>query len=135
MTDTTSKHITGYAALALADMLGMPLRKHADPIEGALDNVTIALGRDIARQDASLLWLHGDDVAEALDDENIMLLRQQAAEAGDMDQVALCDRALYGTADEPGTILALVAPGHLTTSQVEARVECARVLAEARSQS
>jgi hypothetical protein len=61
--------------------------------------------------------------------QQIRALRTDAAEAGDLDQVAICDVALAG-----------VAHGHTveasgrTWTQEEARAECARVVDAARAQ-
>ena len=51
--------------------------------------------------------------ADALTDDQIQALRDEAAEAGDLEQVAICDRAL--------------------DLDTEARAECARVIDDARA--
>lgn len=51
--------------------------------------------------------------AHTITDEQIATLRAEAGAAGDMAQVAICDRALRGSA--------------------AARAECARVIAEAQA--
>ncbi len=53
----------------------------------------------------------------AITDEQIRGLRAEAAEAGDLLQVGICDIALYGK-----------------IARASARAECARVIAEAQAQ-
>lgn len=57
-------------------------------------------------------------------DDQILELRAEAAQAGDDDQVRLCEIALEDPRHEP-----------LTDGQIEAaRAECARVIADAQAQ-
>ena len=58
---------------------------------------------------------HGRDVAVRVSPAQIRALRSEAGVAGDLAQVAICDRALAGDAD--------------------ARRECARVIADAAAQA
>lgn len=54
--------LTGIAAISHAERHGMKLCKHADATEGARDNLSTDEARDIAREDASLIYL---EVSEA----------------------------------------------------------------------
>jgi len=54
--------IRGHQAIAAAAALGVTLCKYADPIENARAGVTVEEATEIARDDASLVWL---EVADA----------------------------------------------------------------------
>lgn len=53
--NTTTYTLTGNDAIRLADDNTFTLRKYADPIDGAR-NVTIEEAREIAKEDASLIY-------------------------------------------------------------------------------
>jgi hypothetical protein len=67
--------------------------------------------------------------ADTLTDAQIERLRVEAAEAGDLLQVALCDRAMgltpYRVPDEE------ICRQAMKVSKADARIECARVIADA----
>lgn len=84
--------LEGYRAIEFARLHGFTVNKYADPIEGPRANIGISAALDIAREDPSLLWLDIEDELVFRD------LRAEAGEAGDLEQVALCDRALAGDA-------------------------------------
>lgn len=86
--------ITGLAAIEMAEREGLTLGKYADPVEGAREGLTPDEAREIAREDPGLVYL----VAE-VSREQIETLRDEAGEAGDEAQVALCERALDGDRD------------------------------------
>lgn len=52
----TSK-LSGHDAIEYAERTGATLHKYADPIEGARDSLTIDEARQVAREDASLIWV------------------------------------------------------------------------------
>ena len=56
MTNTTDI-ITGQAAIDHAEQSGLTLNKYADPIEEARDGLTIDEAEEVARVDASLIWI------------------------------------------------------------------------------
>ena len=65
---------------------------------------------------------------ETLTDSQITTLRSEAASAGDMKMVEICDRALEPVRRTPtGRAVSVVR----LAMRNEARVECARVIAEA----
>lgn len=72
--------------------------------------------------------------ADTITDDQIRALRTEASGHGDDAQITICDRALYGTAESPSTILSLIADGHLSDAQVEARQLCADAINNARAQ-
>ena len=87
MTETT---LTGYAAIEYAEMYGMRLAKHADPIEDARSDLTIEEAREVATEDPSLIYLPVDrDLTTQIRD-----LMTEAGAAGDYEQVVLCLEAL-----------------------------------------
>ena len=49
--------LSGYEAIEYAERTGATLNKHADPIEGARDSLTIDEARQVASEDASLIWV------------------------------------------------------------------------------
>ena len=49
--------ITGTQAIKVAAATGRVLCKYADPIGDAREDVTVEEAREIAREDASLIWL------------------------------------------------------------------------------
>jgi len=63
--------IRGHQAIAAAAALGVTLCKYADPIENARAGVTVAEATEIAREDASLIWLEleADDAPDFDDAE------------------------------------------------------------------
>lgn len=72
----------------------------------------------------------------AIDDRQIRILRKEAAQAGDADQIAICDLALEGEIDvDDYTGLSRELSSKLRSmTSAEARIECARVIAAARAQ-
>jgi len=56
--------IRGTEAIALAAALGVTLCKYADPIENAREGLTVEEATEIAREDASLIWLAIEDDTE-----------------------------------------------------------------------
>jgi hypothetical protein len=103
---TTTSKITGHAAIRYARELGLTLSKYADPTEGARDGLSPDEAEQIAREDASLIW-----VAVDVTDDQLVALRREAIEAGDDAMAALCNSALRGDANH--------------------RAHCAHVIAEA----
>ena len=53
---TTSTKLTGLAAIDYAASHGVDLSKYADPTEDARDGLSVDEAREIAREDASLIW-------------------------------------------------------------------------------
>ena len=51
------KTITGLDAIAHAEAHGLPLSKYADPTEGAREGLTVDEAREVAAEDASLIYL------------------------------------------------------------------------------
>ena len=51
------KKFTGSRAIEVAAVTGRRLCKYADPIEDAREDVTVEEAREIAREDASLIWI------------------------------------------------------------------------------
>lgn len=110
----TTRTITGLTAILVAQRLGLPLRKRADPTEGARDGLTADEARAICRQDPSLIYVDSTEVAAAVSDDEIDGLRAASGSCGDLEMVAICDGALLR-----GTIM-----------RDRYRVECVRALAE-----
>lgn len=129
MTTNTSK-ITGRTALTLAEAFNLELHKHADPTEGARDGLTVAEAREIAREDARLVWVDAEDLPDAA----IRGLRSDAAAAGNLGQVSLCDvalglqeRACVETDDDEVPVVSV--------DRGQARVMCARAIADKAARS
>ncbi len=57
MTQDNNSTLTGLAAIECAERTGASINKHADPTEGAREGLSIDDAREIAREDASLLWV------------------------------------------------------------------------------
>ena len=53
--------ITGTQAIKVAAATGRLLCKYADPIEDAREDVTVEEAREIAREDASLIWIESEN--------------------------------------------------------------------------
>jgi hypothetical protein len=53
--------LTGFAAIAFAELEGRPLHKAADRIDGARDGLTVAEAEAVAAEDPSLIWLEVPD--------------------------------------------------------------------------
>jgi len=51
------RKLTGYEAIEWAEAHDALLRKYADPIEDARDDLTVAEARDIASEDQSLIYV------------------------------------------------------------------------------
>lgn len=49
--------LTGMAAIEYAERNGLTLSKYTDPTEEARDGVSVAEAREIAREDAGLVWI------------------------------------------------------------------------------
>jgi len=49
---------TGLDAIEYAEQHGLRLSKYADPTEGARDDLTVYEAREVAREDASLIYLN-----------------------------------------------------------------------------
>ena len=49
--------ITGHAAIDHAARQGLTLNKYADPIEVARAGLTVEEAEEVAREDASLIWI------------------------------------------------------------------------------
>ena len=54
---TNASIITGNDAIEFAERNGLTLSKYADPIEGAREGVSVDDAREIAREDASLIYV------------------------------------------------------------------------------
>lgn len=111
---TTRKTSTGHT---LTHRLSQPLWLHvggqAETIDTIPDAEIVAFARSLG-----LAW-SGEIVDEStllleIPEGAVSALRREAAEAGDMEQVAICDAAIEGDA--------------------EAAIDCARVIAEAAAQ-
>jgi len=79
-------------------------------------------------------------VVSAITDQQIEELRKQAAEAGDLAQVWICDLALHGDVADPDTLVGAFDRGTRARlramqladdARVRARAECARLIADA----
>lgn len=55
-TEIKSWTITGTEAIRIAERDGVTLRKYADTVEGYRDSVSLVESREIAKQDASLIY-------------------------------------------------------------------------------
>ena len=96
------------AAIEHASRMGWTLHTYSDPTADAVEDCTVEYAQDCAQADPGLVWMTpGDNQVAALQDE--------ANEAGDFAQAALCTSALDG--------------------DTEARAECARVIADAANMS
>lgn len=49
--------LTGIKAIEYAETNGLTLNKYTDPTEEARAGLTVAEAREIAREDASLIWV------------------------------------------------------------------------------
>jgi hypothetical protein len=134
-----STTISGHAAITLAETFGLTLNKYADPTDGARDGLTAEEAREIAREDASLIWLDDADIAEAISLEQIRTLRAEATQAGDDMQLLVCERALetdVWSIDDwtgGGHRLTEVQWAQLATmTDTQARAICARAILAAR---
>jgi hypothetical protein len=114
MTTNKTTMLTGIIAIEYAESIDGTLRKHADPIESARDDLNPSEARDIAAQDASLIWceisdadvraiheLARQDLAGEVDDsyartrdaeDTIRRWHDAGAANGDDDLVELIDR-------------------------------------------
>lgn len=54
---TTTTTLTGRDAIRYAEAHDLTVRKHADPIEGAREGLTVSEAEEVAREDASLIWI------------------------------------------------------------------------------
>lgn len=72
--------------------------------------------------------------AETISNDQIRTLSTEAAQAGDLEMVAVCYVALYGTEASPSTILSLIADGNLSEAQIVARQRCADAINNTRAQ-
>lgn len=66
--------------------------------------------------------------AETITDDQIRVLRTNVLQAGDLEMVAACDTAIYGTESSPSTILSLISDGNLSEAQIAARQTCADII-------
>ena len=57
LTPSSTYTITGHHAIRIAERDGLTLRKYADPTEPARHDLTEAEAREIARSDASLVYI------------------------------------------------------------------------------
>lgn len=77
--------ITGHAAIEYAITHGLPLNKYEDPTEPARAGLTVAEAREVARQDAGLVYVDAlavGDRVEARDDNDAgNVLRLEAGRA------------------------------------------------------
>ena len=53
--------ITGHAAIDHAARQGLTLNKYADPIEEARAGLTVEEAEEVAKEDASLIWIKVTD--------------------------------------------------------------------------
>jgi hypothetical protein len=51
------KKLTGVEAIQYAEINGMTLSKHTDPVEEARTGLTVEEAREIAKEDPSLIYL------------------------------------------------------------------------------
>jgi hypothetical protein len=115
MDNLTTTHITGRTAITVADLLGVQLRKHADPTDGARE-IADDEARRICGEDPALVYVDSSEVAEALADDDIHNLRADAGRAGDPEQVALCDAALAGSTPALVACARAIADAHASRS-------------------
>ena len=105
--------------------------------EGAIDGCAADLPDGVYEAlDAAIAAAHRRMTLTTLTDEQISHLRGEAARAGDLAQIVVCDRALGGTDDRddymtPEPHERASVERALDMTQEEARIECARVIAEA----
>lgn len=145
--------ITGWAALAAAQLFDACLSTHADPTAPARSEVSLADAAQIAAQDPRLVYLSTAELAYVVRDDQILALRAEAATAGDVVQRIICDMAhdgedsqydaecldadgrpdYSGGGHDPATLARIRAALRLTEEQ--ARAACAVVIAEAAAQS
>lgn len=59
----TTKTLTGFDAIDHADENGLTLSKHADPVEGAREGVSVEDAREVAAEDPSLIFLTVDEAS------------------------------------------------------------------------
>lgn len=83
--------LTGSQAIEVAEAADLFLKKYNDPTEDLIEFLTVAEAREIAKQDAGLIYLE----FRATDDQ-ISLLAGEALAAGDVEQYKLCEAALAG---------------------------------------
>ncbi|MDX1487092.1 MAG: hypothetical protein R3268_02750 [Acidiferrobacterales bacterium] len=55
--DPMNKTITGLEAIEYARENGLTLDKYADPVEDAREGLSVAEAEEVAREDASLIWM------------------------------------------------------------------------------
>lgn len=103
MRDTVT--LWGLDAIAYAEAHGLAVAKANDPTEDAREGVSVDDAREIARQDASLIYV---EVPWNTVRQHIAGLREEAAAAGDEDQVEICDDALAGDEDEIARCMAVI---------------------------
>lgn len=85
--------LRGLDAIAYAERHGLGLGKDADPIEDAREGLTVEEAREVAREDAGLIYV---EVPWATARKQIEALRVEAGEAGDEDAAEDCVDALAG---------------------------------------
>lgn len=88
--------LTGVAAIEAAERMGLRLGKYEDPTQGAREGLTVKEARAVAAEDPSLVYV---DVPTGTTTDNVTKaqieqLRDEAASAGDSEQVRLCEVAL-----------------------------------------
>ena len=87
--------VSGRVALSVATYLGLRVSKYADPTEEALENLDVVHAETIVRSDPDLIYFHVN-VNQGDLKARIRLLAEEAAQASDFEQVALCQAALEG---------------------------------------
>lgn len=60
MSNDQIKTLCGYPAIEYASANGLTLNKYADPIEGARSGLSVREAREIAHDDANLIWIEAD---------------------------------------------------------------------------
>lgn len=88
---TDPRIITGHEAIAYAEEHGGLLRKYADPIDGALDDLTPDQARQVAREDPSLIYTFAADACtEPLTLPMVHALRTEASANSDFVTYHIC---------------------------------------------
>ena len=103
--------IVGRAAIEYAEATGCSLNKFADPIEGSRDGLSLTEALDVAREDASLIYVDigPDDVPPITQDDMDRAIVRSRLEAAEKllllvrDGIEICDR-IESESEFPDTI-------------------------------
>ena len=122
------------ATLERAAAEGYTICSYQSPTEDALEGLTPSEANEIAREDASLVYLARE--ASDITDADIAKLGRESAEHGDVLMAAICERALGG--DEESIrrfdLDNRERAKAVLMTQADARAKCERAIVEARGQ-